>query len=196
MECYTAGIKIEEVNSKTTASTRNRGRILSEVIFVLVMQSVLGVCSSNRIRKMKISGKKNKNSTVRFLLIGVLGILAIALICVTLYYVHEVKSARNATAALVAEAQEKYGVELSVADLTTEREAILLSVEDPTFWYHKGVDLVTPGAGMTTISQSLVKLLYFPDGFRPGISKIRQTLIAQYAFDDMVSKDDQPDELS
>ena len=40
---------------------------------------------------------------------------------------------------------------------------------------------------MTTISQGLVKVLYFPGGFRPGIAKVRQTLIAQYAFDPSVS---------
>ncbi len=44
---------------------------------------------------------------------------------------------------------------------------------------------------MTTLSQGLVKLLYFPDGFRPGVAKIRQTLIAQYALDKLVCKDDQ-----
>ena len=44
---------------------------------------------------------------------------------------------------------------------------------------------------MTTITQGLVKLLYFPNGFRPGIAKIRQTLIAQYVLDSLVSKDDQ-----
>lgn len=41
------------------------------------------------------------------------------------------------------------------------------------------------------MTQGLVKLLYFPDGFHPGIEKVRQTLIAQYAFDSLVSKDDQ-----
>ena len=46
---------------------------------------------------------------------------------------------------------------------------------------------------MTTISQGLVKVLYFPSGFRPGIAKIRQTLIAQYAFDASVSKQEQLD---
>ncbi|EYT98417.1 hypothetical protein PA99_4389 [Pseudomonas aeruginosa PA99] len=44
---------------------------------------------------------------------------------------------------------------------------------------------------MTTISQGLVKLLYFPDGFHQGLAKIRQTLIAQYAFDALVPKNEQ-----
>jgi membrane peptidoglycan carboxypeptidase len=80
---------------------------------------------------------------------------------------------------------------LRPADLSPERKAMLLTIEDPTFLYHHGVDLVTPGAGMTTITQGLVKQLYFPEGFRPGIAKIRQTLIAQYALDALVSKDEQ-----
>jgi len=37
----------------------------------------------------------------------------------------------------------------------------------------------------------LVKLLYFPDGFQKGIAKVRQTLIARYAFDALVSKEEQ-----
>jgi membrane carboxypeptidase/penicillin-binding protein len=68
-------------------------------------------------------------------------------------------------------------------------------VEDPAFYRHLGVDLESPGAGMTTITQGLVKLLYFPEGFKPGIGKIRQTLIAQYALDNLVSKDKQLDLL-
>jgi len=44
---------------------------------------------------------------------------------------------------------------------------------------------------MTTLTQGLVKLLYYPDGFKPGIAKIRQTLIAQYALNALVSKGEQ-----
>ena len=68
---------------------------------------------------------------------------------------------------------------------------MLLAIEDPEFFHHHGVDLATPGAGMTTITQGLVKLLYFPDGFQPGIAKIKQTLIARYAVDGFVSKQEQ-----
>jgi membrane peptidoglycan carboxypeptidase len=91
----------------------------------------------------------------------------------------------------VQSALDKYGSELNVSDLSEDREAALLAVADPTFRTHRGVDLSTPGAGMTTITQGLVKLLYFPEGFRPGIAKIRQTLIAQYALDELISKDKQ-----
>jgi len=68
---------------------------------------------------------------------------------------------------------------------------MLLAIEDPAFTRHHGVDLATPGAGMTTLTQGLVKLLYFPDGFHQGIAKFRQTIIAQYALDALVSKEDQ-----
>lgn len=55
--------------------------------------------------------------------------------------------------------------------------AILLAVEDPNFAGHSGVDLSTPGAGATTITQSAAKRLAF-ERFRPGIGKIRQTVYA------------------
>ena len=43
---------------------------------------------------------------------------------------------------------------------------------------------------MTTITQGLVKIHYFKS-FKPGIRKIKQTLIARFALDPLVSKDDQ-----
>jgi membrane peptidoglycan carboxypeptidase len=52
------------------------------------------------------------------------------------------------------------------------------------------VDFSTPGAGITTITQGLVKHLYF-DQFRPGIAKIKQTLIAIYVLNPLMSKEDQ-----
>ena len=66
---------------------------------------------------------------------------------------------------------------LRPGDLSAEQLRILLAVEDPKFFSHPGVDLSTPGAGMTTITQGLVKFLYF-DQFRPGLAKIRQSLLA------------------
>ena len=58
--------------------------------------------------------------------------------------------------------------------LGAARLSQLIKVQDPGFWEHRGVDLATLGAGLTTISQSLSKRLGF-DAFRPGIGKIRQT---------------------
>lgn len=114
-----------------------------------------------------------------------------AMLLAVVWYANEIRLARQQTPVRVAAALQQYGTELTPADLSPTRKAMLLAVEDPTFLRHHGVDLATPGAGMTTITQGLVKLLYFPDGFQPGIAKIRQTLIAQYALDALSSKDAQ-----
>ena len=53
----------------------------------------------------------------------------------------------------------------------------LIMVQDPGYWEHGGVDFTTPGAGNTTITQSLAKRLAFSD-FQPGFRKIRQTTYA------------------
>jgi len=66
---------------------------------------------------------------------------------------------------------------LNPRDVPEDRIRDLLTVEDPRFYSHVGVDFSTPGAGMTTITQGLVKFLYF-DQFRPGPAKIRQSLLA------------------
>ena len=111
------------------------------------------------------------------------------------HYISEVRSAREATPALVQNAWQRFGKQVKYTDLSPQQGAILLAVEDPAFFRHHGIDLTTPGAGMTTITQGLVKLLYFPGGFEPGLAKIRQSLIAQYALDALVSKNEQLDLL-
>jgi monofunctional glycosyltransferase len=58
--------------------------------------------------------------------------------------------------------------------LGAEHLAMLLKVQDPSFETHSGVDFTTPGAGATTINQSLSQRLAF-EKFQPGIGKIRQT---------------------
>lgn len=116
---------------------------------------------------------------------------ALALIAVAGYYANEVRAARVATPSLVSETWKRFGTQLKLTDLSKDRQAMLLAIEDPAFIRHHGVDLETPGAGMTTITQGLVKLIFFPNGFKRGIAKVRQTLIAQYALDSLVSKNDQ-----
>lgn len=111
----------------------------------------------------------------------------------TAYYANEIRIARQQIPALVANAQQSYLKAVSIAKLSPEQLKLLLAIEDPTFYKHQGVDLSTPGAGMTTITQGLVKILYYPAGFKQGIAKIRQTLLAQYALDALVSKDEQLD---
>jgi membrane carboxypeptidase/penicillin-binding protein PbpC len=126
----------------------------------------------------------------RVLVICVAG-LTVALVVLVGHYYLEIRQARRDTAEVVANALATHGAELELAVLTAERERILLMVQDPAFRRHRGVDLATPGAGMTTLTQGLVKQLYFPSGFRPGAAKIRQTLIAQHALDALLPKDDQ-----
>lgn len=75
-------------------------------------------------------------------------------------------------------------------DLSKRQTEILIKVEDPGFYDHNGIDLSTPGAGLTTITQAITKKLYF-DGFKPGIAKIKQSLIARFVVNDLISKDDQ-----
>ena len=79
---------------------------------------------------------------------------------------------------------------LSLASLSPAQKDILLKVEDPGFYGHSGIDMSSPGQGMTTIRQGLVKLLYF-DPFRPGFAKIEQSLIARFVLDRHLSKDQQ-----
>jgi membrane peptidoglycan carboxypeptidase len=74
------------------------------------------------------------------------------------------------------------------AGLSSERIKTLLEVQDPQFWTHGGVDWSAPLA--TTVTQSVVKRLYFEE-FEPGFSKIRQTLIAQFAVGPLTSKNAQ-----
>jgi membrane peptidoglycan carboxypeptidase len=86
--------------------------------------------------------------------------------------------------------QEASAGELKLADIPAERRAMLLRIEDPAFYEHHGVDFSTPGAGMTTITQALVKRFYF-EHFEKGFPKIEQTLIARFVLDPAMAKDAQ-----
>ncbi len=73
-------------------------------------------------------------------------------------------------------------------DLSDWQKSALLKVEDPAFFAHNGVDFGTKGAGLTTITQSVVKRLYF-EHFTPGFKKIEQSLIARFAVTPAVPKE-------
>jgi membrane peptidoglycan carboxypeptidase len=81
-------------------------------------------------------------------------------------------------------------IELRSQDLSKRQLEILMKVQDPGFYDHNGIDLSTPGAGFTTITQAIVKKLYF-ENFKPGIAKIKQSLIARFVVDGLISKNDQ-----
>lgn len=125
----------------------------------------------------------------RFIMITLCAALGAAA-CAAVYCGIVVLNARHATPAIIQKAVSSDAMKLRSADLSAWQLNALLAVEDPNFYHHKGVDLKTPGAGLTTITQGLVKFLYF-EKFKPGLAKIRQTLIARFALDPLVPKDTQ-----
>lgn len=80
--------------------------------------------------------------------------------------------------------------QISASELSKKQREILIKVQDPGFYRHNGIDLSTPGAGLTTITQAIVKKLYFKK-FKPGIAKIKQSVIAYLVVDSLISKDHQ-----
>mgnify|MGYP003564611128 CR=1 FL=1 len=119
---------------------------------------------------------------------------------ISAYYVYSIQEARKYTREIisldVAKAQWRHpngiikGFEIFSHDLSKRQKEILIKVQDPGFYGHNGIDLSTPGAGLTTITQAIVKKLYF-DSFKPGIAKIKQSLIARFVVNELISKDDQ-----
>jgi len=107
------------------------------------------------------------------------------------YYAATVWKARLQTPALVRAVLASDRIELRIQELSAWQKCALVAVQDPGFYEHRGVNPSLQKAfTKTTVSQAVVKQLYF-DHFRPGIRKIRQTLIARFALDPLVSKDDQ-----
>lgn len=80
--------------------------------------------------------------------------------------------------------------EVPLATVPARRIRMLLAVEDPGFAGHRGIDFGTPGQGMTTLTQSLAKFLYF-ERFTPGLGKLELMLVARFALDPATSKDEQ-----
>lgn len=109
---------------------------------------------------------------------------------VCVYFAGVLMAAREYTAATMLPTVLATNYPVRASDLTPRQKQILFAVQDPAFYEHSGVDLNTPGAGLTTITQSLVKKLYFPN-FKPGLAKIRQTLLAYFVLDPMMDKETQ-----
>lgn len=115
--------------------------------------------------------------------------LIIGLIAITsIYYAYVVFDARASTVSKVTAAKSQLEEALSKSDLSDRQLKELLAIQDPRFYSHKGTDFL--GKRVTTITQSLVKFLYF-ERFTPGIAKIKQSLIARFALDPLISKDEQ-----
>lgn len=93
---------------------------------------------------------------------------------------------------IVEQFERTANLSLDPTNFTATRRDWLLAVDDPMFYQHHGIGSRTRGAGYTTISQGLVKILYF-DHFRPGLlrwRKVKQAIIA-VAFNARVSKEEQ-----
>lgn len=116
----------------------------------------------------------------RYIGFAVLGLL----VALTAYELFALHRARQATPKVLAAAAQG---ELKIGAVSKRRLEMLLKVEDPGFYEHRGVDFSTPGAGMTSITQSLVKRFYFDD-FEPGFAKLEQSLIARFALDPAMPK--------
>ena len=100
-----------------------------------------------------------------------------------------VRSGQKTTDQLLLSAQALADTGLSVEDLPAQWLDEMLQVEDPGFYQHNGFDLSSPGAGLTTLTQALVKIHYFDD-FKPGFAKYKQTILA-LVLDSRMSKQDQ-----
>ena len=118
------------------------------------------------------------------------GVALVAVVAVVAHYAVVVQQARQATPAIVERVLASDAMRLELADFPPGWIEALLAVEDPAFYAHDGMDLRSPGAGLTTLTQAMVKYLYFDD-FQPGLAKLRQTLIAVFALDALVDKDTQ-----
>jgi membrane carboxypeptidase/penicillin-binding protein len=116
------------------------------------------------------------------------------------YYTYEVLAAKNYTNNVIIKDMHESQwrslngfarkLDIDIQDLSKRQIDILLKVQDPGFYKHNGIDLSTPGAGLTTLTQAIVKKLYFKE-FKSGIAKIKQSLIAKFVVDKLISKDDQ-----
>ncbi len=106
--------------------------------------------------------------------------LLIVLVAPAVYVAALSVEVRREVPKILARAQASGRFALRLEDVSPDDQRALLAVEDPKFYAHHGIDLTTPGAGWTTITQGLVKI-YFFDGFHPGVlklGKLKQIFIA------------------
>lgn len=106
------------------------------------------------------------------------------------YEAYAIYEARTETADIFSSISTSGKIAIQLEDLSEERVQSLLSVVDPDFYKHNGLDFKTTGAGMTTITQIITQSLYL-DKFNPGFERIEQSLIAFFAVTPTISKDEQ-----
>ena len=120
----------------------------------------------------------------------ILKLILLALAMLFAYEAVAVYKARSVTIEKFNNILNSKEMELSLEVVSQQRVDDLLKVQDPKFFEHSGIDFNTAGAGLTTITQAMVKYLYF-EKFRSGMMKIEQSLIAWLAVNPMISKQDQ-----
>jgi membrane peptidoglycan carboxypeptidase len=138
--------------------------------------------AADRVTQAKDKLTRNKWLASGLIVLGVLSVVAV-------YYAVVTVVAYEVTPQLVADYMASHKMPLDPRSLPPRYLEILLAVEDPNFLNHHGIDLTTPGAGYTTITQGLAKQVYFVR-FRSGVAKIKQSLYA-LVLDRRVSKQDQ-----
>jgi len=138
--------------------------------------------AADKVTKATIKVRSHK-----LLAVG-LAVLGVCVVVIAFYAVITV-AAYITTPGVVAAQLASRRMVLDPGSFPPQYVTILLSVEDPNFYGHHGIDLTTPGAGYTTITQAIAKQLYFTH-FRSGVAKIRQSLYA-LVLDRLVNKQDQ-----
>ena len=116
--------------------------------------------------------------------------LFMVLFTVFLYETYAIFKARSKTPEIFNTILKSEKIKLQLSDLTKKQKSALLSIEDSNFYTHNGFDFQTAGAGLTSITQAMVKYLYF-DHFEAGFKKLEQTLIAWLAVTPLISKNNQ-----
>lgn len=114
-------------------------------------------------------------------------LLFIVLSLLLLYYALVILKARDETPRIVQKVLDSDKIKLQLTDFSEKRMGILLSVQDPRFYEHKGIDMQTTSAGKTTLAQGLCKF-YFFDEFERDINQPELMLITRFAFDPLVPK--------
>lgn len=115
---------------------------------------------------------------------------SLILIAIITYYSIEIAIAYKATPQIKREFLSDSKIDLKFDELSERQQEIFIKVQDPNFWNHRGVEFSTPGSGWTTITQSIAKWFYFHP-FKPGIRKIKQTLLARFVLHTHLSKEEQ-----
>jgi membrane carboxypeptidase/penicillin-binding protein len=122
---------------------------------------------------------------------AVMWMLGVSTILIVLWSTFIVLDARRRTPQVLAALETSRPMTLTLASLPAGYLDLLLTIQDPKFYRHHGVDLLPRPGRLTTVTQALVKYLYFEPYERGVVNKLRQTLIAVFALDPLTTKERQ-----